>query len=165
MKYLFFFVIQDFVQEDRQKYIKKLQKYCQFYRRKYRRHGTRRYYTESWKTITEFYHNHRRVHRRTGTPVGILQRIEKKYGILPLSPMAIPTNWYSSVFDRELHIITVLAIITDGFTDGWCTSLSARLSNPLVSRHSYQCACALTHVSRRTEKSGGIFKIFGVNIN
>jgi hypothetical protein len=74
MKYLFFFncqllllccvcckfAIQDFVQEDRQKYMEEVQKYWRFHRRVHRRTGTCRYFTESWKTFTELCHNHRR---------------------------------------------------------------------------------------------------------
>ena len=44
-------------------YKQHLQKDCQFYRRNF----TRRYFTESCKTITAFYHNYRRVYRRPGT--------------------------------------------------------------------------------------------------
>jgi len=45
-------------------YKQHLQKDCQFYRRVYRRNYTRRYFTESYKKITVFCHNYRRVYQR-----------------------------------------------------------------------------------------------------
>ena len=80
MKYLFYncqllllccvcckFSIQAFVQEDKQAYKQNLQTDWQFYRWIDRRLGTRRYFTESCKKITEFCHTHRRLYRRIGT--------------------------------------------------------------------------------------------------
>jgi len=55
----FKFAIQDFMQENRQKYMEDW--------RFHRRNGTRRYFTKNWKQFIELCHNHRRQYWRTGT--------------------------------------------------------------------------------------------------
>ena len=105
--------------------------------------GTRRYFTDSWKTITDLCHNYRLVHRWIGTitdgytnglvPVGILPRVGKQ-----LWTCATITDGYTnglvpvSILPRVGKKLRTCAIITDGYIDGFTdekrTSRSARLS-------------------------------------
>jgi len=116
-------------------YKQHLQKDWQFYRRLYRRNVTRRYFTESCKTITAFCHNHRRVYR---------WNVSRRYFTESCKTITAfchnhrqvyrrtCTRWY---FIESCKKITALAIITDeytdSFTDEWCTFQSARLSDCL----------------------------------
>jgi len=54
-----------------------------------------------------------------GTTDGIIPRVKKIYRILPQSQMGTPTDWYPSIFYKELqkHYIN-FATITDSYTDG-----------------------------------------------
>jgi hypothetical protein len=131
MKYLFFFncqllllryacckiAIQDFMQQDRQAYKQELQKYWQFYQRLYRRHRTYRYYTESWKKMTAFCHNHRRVYRWNGTCRYFTESWIKNYGILPLSSTAIPTD-DAHPKTHACQTAWSVGTVTDRFADG-----------------------------------------------
>ena len=126
MKYLFYnclllllccacckFAIQAFVQEDRQEIQTKLAKAWQFYRRIDWWLGTCRYFTESCKKITEFFHNCQRLYWRTGN---------RRY------------------FTESCKKITAPATIIDGypdaFTNRWSTFQRVRPSDCLVGRQS-----------------------------
>jgi hypothetical protein len=160
MKYLFYncqllllccacckFAIQAFVQEDRHAYKQNLQKDWQFYRQIDRRLGTRRYYTESCKTITEFCYTHRRLYRRTRTHRYYTESC-KKITEFYHTHRRTSTHLY---FTDSCTNIAAPATITDGYTDifsdGWRKFQSARLSNCLVGRLSYRQIC------RRTSKN------------
>ena len=123
MKYLFFFngqplllccvcckiAIQDFLTGLH----KKNKKNLRFHRRVYRRTITRRYFTESCKTITGLCHNH----RRTITCQYFIE-LQKNYGIVPHSPtglpMDLPTFNVRRYFTESCQTITSHTIITDG---------------------------------------------------
>jgi len=115
-----------------------------FGRVKYQQPLTYRYCTESCKTITTFFHPHRRAYRQKGT---------LRYFTESCKKIIVPATFT----DRY----------TDTFTDRWRTFQLAWLSDCLVGRHIYrrisrwprhiQCVCALTRsyrrICRRTSKN------------
>jgi hypothetical protein len=117
MKYLFFFncqllllccvcckfAIQDFVQEDRQKYMEKLHKYWQFHRRVHRWISTLGILPRIGKKITDLCRNYRRVHRWIGTRRYFTESWKKNYVLVPQLLTGTPTDWYPSVFYWELE--------------------------------------------------------------
>jgi hypothetical protein len=142
MKYLFVFkgqplllcfvcckiAIQDFLRG-----LHKKKKNLPFHRRIYRRHITRRYFTESCKEITGFCHIHRRI--SDGLPTAF--------------PTLIPTEYNPSVFHRELqknngilpHSPTDFRRIADGVSNSNTDGITDELSHACLTRvrlHEYR---------------------------
>ena len=142
---------------------KKIMKFCHTHRRLYRWTGTRRYFTESCKKITEFFHTHRRLYRWTGTRRYFTKSCKKITEFFHTHRRLYRRTVTRRFFTESCKNITAPATITDGyidaFTDRWRIFQSARLSDCLVGRHSYQqifrwmrqiqCARALTKNYRR----------------
>ena len=148
MKYLFFFngqplllccvcckiAIQDFLT----RLHKKNKKNLSFHRRVYRRTITRRYFTESCKTITGLCHNHRRICRRNITRRYFTESCKKITGLCHIhrqvyrrsywrtipaeSPTDLRTSRSACMSDTCLsaQIPTALTTYnTNGITDGF----------------------------------------------
>jgi hypothetical protein len=99
------------VQEDRQAIQTKHAKAWQQHRRIDRRIVSRRYFTESYKTITAFCHHHRRI-------------VSHRYFIESCKKITAPT--------------TITDGFPNDITDGWCTFQAVRLLDCLVNQHVLQ---------------------------